>query len=227
MFDKEKKKKFISRHLIVLSFIYRMVQRNMFVGKRNNHIHVSSSFLKQCTVQILGKGNILFVEPGLTRLTKCKILILGDNNIIKIGKDCNLHNVTFYVEDDNGKITLEPHVTITGNTSINVIEGRSVDIGEDCLFSYDIDIRVGDSHSVLDKNTRLRINPSADIHIGKHVWVGHNVSILKGVNIGNNCVLAEGSIITKGCYPDNCIVGGVGGRILKEGIDWIPERIKC
>ena len=47
------------------------------------------------------------------------------------------------------------------------------------------------------------------------VWIGGNVTITSGVNIGNNVVVAAGAVVTKN-VPDNCMVGGVPARIIRE-----------
>ena len=115
-------------------------------------------------------------------------------------------------------------MTISGRTDFAVIEGKSIHVGEDCLFSDQIEFRVGDSHSILDAVSKKRINPSMDINIGNHVWIGHDVKILKGANVGNNSIVATGAIVTKNEYPSNVIIGGVG-KILKENVDWCAQRI--
>ena len=132
-----------------------------------------------------------------------------------------------YIEDNGGKIILKKHVTISGETNIAVIEGKKVVIGEDCLLSSRIYFRTGDSHSILDQTTGKRINPSLDIEIGDHVWIGNDVKILKGVVVGNHSIVGTGAILSTGDYPSHSIIGGIGhGKVLKTGIDWCPQRIK-
>ena len=53
------------------------------------------------------------------------------------------------------------------------------------------------------------------VHIGNDVWIGGNVTILPGVTIGNNVVVAAGAVVTKD-VPDNCVVGGVPARKIKD-----------
>lgn len=67
-------------------------------------------------------------------------------------------------------------------------------IGERCLFSSKITIRIGNSHSILDKNG-TRINPSKGISIGNHVWIGNTVIILKGTEVNEDSVIATGGIL--------------------------------
>jgi acetyltransferase-like isoleucine patch superfamily enzyme len=52
------------------------------------------------------------------------------------------------------------------------------------------------------------------IHIGKRVWLGANVTVLQGVTIGENAIVAAGAVVTKD-VPANTIVGGVPAKILK------------
>ncbi len=51
--------------------------------------------------------------------------------------------------------------------------------------------------------------------IGDDVWIGANAVILPGVTIGKHVVVAAGAVVTKD-VPDNCVVGGVPAKILKQ-----------
>jgi acetyltransferase-like isoleucine patch superfamily enzyme len=53
------------------------------------------------------------------------------------------------------------------------------------------------------------------IHIKKNVWIGANATILQGVTVGENSVVAAGAVVSKD-VPDNVIVGGIPARIIKE-----------
>ena len=54
----------------------------------------------------------------------------------------------------------------------------------------------------------------APIHIGKRVWLGANVTVLAGVTIGDNAIVAAGAVVTKD-VPANTIVGGVPAKVIK------------
>ena len=49
----------------------------------------------------------------------------------------------------------------------------------------------------------------------REVWIGGNVTILPGVTIGNNVVVAAGAVVTKD-IPDNTLVGGVPAKKIKD-----------
>lgn len=53
------------------------------------------------------------------------------------------------------------------------------------------------------------------VNIGNDVWIGGNCTILPGVTIGNNVVIAAGAVVTKD-VPDNSVVGGVPAKVIKQ-----------
>lgn len=66
-------------------------------------------------------------------------------------------------------------------------------------------------------NNLSKIYPpiKAPVIIGDNVWIGARTVILPGVTIGNNVVVAAGSVVTKD-VPDNCLVAGVPAIIKKR-----------
>ena len=52
------------------------------------------------------------------------------------------------------------------------------------------------------------------MHIGDDVWIGTNVIILPGVNVGSHCIIGAGAIVTKD-VPDYAIVGGNPAKIIR------------
>ena len=205
--------------------LYRLLHRNRYKIQNNNRLDMSFCFAANCSIIIKGVGNTVIVDKGLTTLKNCNIFIKGNNNRIRISAGCKCRNVTFYIEDDGNKIELEPKVQITGTTHLAAIEGTKIIVGENSLFSQEITIRTGDSHSVLDVCSGERINPSKDVIIGAHCWICHSVKILKGSSIGNNSIVATGAIVSGKSYPDHCIVGGIPAKFIKSNIDWNHDRL--
>jgi acetyltransferase-like isoleucine patch superfamily enzyme len=52
------------------------------------------------------------------------------------------------------------------------------------------------------------------IHIKKNAWIGANATIMPGVTIGENAVVAAGAVVSKD-VPDNAIVGGVPAKTIR------------
>ena len=53
------------------------------------------------------------------------------------------------------------------------------------------------------------------INIGNDCWIGANVSVLAGVTIGDGCVIATGSVVTKD-IPANCIAAGIPAVVKRK-----------
>ena len=106
------------------------------------------------------------------------------------------------------------------------IEGTKIDIGKNCLFSANITIRTGDSHSLVDTNTGKRINPSKDVKIGNHVWVGNGATILKGIEIPEDCVVGACAVVTHTPQEGNCVLAGNPAKVVKTGVVWAAQRLK-
>lgn len=194
-------------------------------GKNNVIKFKNSAILNNCTFDIEGNHNTIEINHS-TVLNNVTFYIRGNKNKIKIDD-----NVKFYrggelwIEDYHGSVIIGKHTTFE-NAHIAVTEPYSkISIGEDCMFAYGIDLRTGDSHSILDRHSRKRINYAQNIIIGDHVWVASHVSILKGVSIGSNCVVATRSVVTKNFAQDHILIGGSPAKILKVGIDWDRQRI--
>lgn len=102
--------------------------------------------------------------------------------------------------------------------------GRKILIGNDCMFSREIKFITGDSHSIIDYETKERINFAKDIEVQDHVWIGTRSITLKGVKIGNNSIIGTNSIVTKD-IPDHSIAAGIPSKVIKDNVDWLRERI--
>ena len=83
----------------------------------------------------------------------------------------------------------------------NVTMGDNVWIGPNTLITTI-------NHPISPKGRRQHLGISKPVRIGNDVWIGGNCTILPGVTIGNNVVVAAGAVVTKD-VPDNCVVGGV------------------
>lgn len=196
---------------------------------------------------IKGENNLLTIN-NTALLKNCTFDIVGNSNEIVINEACVFNNATFFIRGNNNKIHIDPYVQFNRGGSIwiedtnceasigaystfedvhiAVTEPNSkITIGTDCMFAYNIDIRSGDSHSIIDTNTNKRINYAQDVVIGNHVWVAAHVSILKGVAIANNSVIATRSVVTKSFENENTLIGGMPAKIIKEQINWDRKRI--
>jgi acetyltransferase-like isoleucine patch superfamily enzyme len=87
--------------------------------------------------------------------------------------------------------------------------GNHVHITKDVLFICH------DGGTLLFRHEIPDLEITNTINVGNSVYIGVRSIILPGVNIGNNCIIAAGSVVTKD-VPDNSVVGGVPARIIKS-----------
>lgn len=221
----KKIERFIRDHeslMRIVSLIYRLFMRNRVRGRKYLTLSNGGTFLRGCKILNYGKNNLVEIGAGC-RMRGCTIRIYGDGNSIKISKDCKFNNLDIWCSD--GSNLLIGHNThITGQTHIAVIEGTTVTVGERCLFASDITLRTGDSHSILDLDGK-RINASQDIVIGKHVWIGEKVIVLKGAAIGAETIVGAGAIVTGKEYGKNVVLAGTPAREVKKDVTWWHELL--
>ncbi|ADB36783.1 acyltransferase [Spirosoma linguale] len=188
---------------------------------RGNRIINKGVFL-QVRIDINGNNNIVDIAEGAF-LTNMTIYIRGNNNLLRIGAYCKVKGGCVWFEDDNGQVIIGDHTSIESAHLAVTEPGKRITIGEDCMLSAGIDIRTGDSHSILDTETGKRINYAQDVTIGNHVWIGLNAVLLKGVSIGNNSIISTNAVVTQ-AIPDHSIAAGVPAKIIKSNVDWLRER---
>lgn len=200
--------------------------RDFCVSVRNwlspgNRWRVDARTILNCRANVLNSsiecrgGNRIILEDGV-RVRSAKILLRGEGNTlcVKAGTFLSAH-VELY---GNGNL-----IEIGENTRINganliAHNGTRILIGPESLFSTGIDLRTTDSHAIFDSEGR-RINPDKDILIGRRVWLGRGVSVLKGAVIEDGCVAGAMSLVT-GHVPPASLVAGVPAKILRTGITW-------
>jgi acetyltransferase-like isoleucine patch superfamily enzyme len=106
-----------------------------------------------------------------------------------------------------GRIALGPRCSI-GNYSTITSHG-DVEIGSDFLCS---------SHLVINSGTHdIKTGEPAgtSIRIGKNVWAGVRVTLVEDADVGDNCVIAAGSVL-RGSYPANSLIAGVPAMVKKQ-----------
>jgi acetyltransferase-like isoleucine patch superfamily enzyme len=111
---------------------------------------------------------------------------------------------------DCGKnITLGKRVFI--NSGCHFQDQGGINIGDDVLIGHNVVLATLNHCLEADKRKDMRPAP---IIIGKNVWLGANTTVLPGVSIGNNAVIAAGAVLAKD-VPPNMVVGGVPAKIIK------------
>jgi acetyltransferase-like isoleucine patch superfamily enzyme len=117
---------------------------------------------------------------------------------VKVGARCRLLGLTDKTfGSEPYLVRLGDHVTVTSGVSFITHDGGVWVFRDECP---DIDI-------------------VAPIVVGDNVFIGINSIIMPGVKIGNDCVVAAGSVVTRS-VPDGMVVGGVPAKVIKSTADY-------
>ncbi len=152
---------------------------------------------KKLLVQMNNSSNPAEIRDFLSQITNTEIdesvtvftpLHINYGKHTKIGKNVFINFDCVFL--DLGGITIEDNVLIAPKVSL-LTEGHPTTIE--------------DRHSLIPK----------PILIKKNAWIGANATILQGVTIGENAVVAAGSVVSKD-VPDNVVVGGIPTKFIKN-----------
>lgn len=160
---------------------------------RGNRIVFPLGVSDNISITFSGKNNLISVARDVSITKLC--LIMGNNGYCEIGK---------------GTSFVDAQITISD---------ASVVIGEECMFSWDVEIRTNDGHHIFDRRSGQRINAPRNISIGNHVWIGQDALLLHGFSIGDGSVVGA-KTVTSSHFKDHVIVAGNPGRVIKEDIVW-------
>lgn len=121
-------------------------------------------------------------------------------------------------------------IKIGNNTMLNgvcIVSYKNVEIGDECQIASSTIISDTDFHPV-DPNLRSKQVKGEnfpfssvgkkEIKIGNNVWIGWNCTILKGVEIGDNSIVAAGSVVLAGSYPNGSLIAGNPAKVIKSYI---------
>lgn len=150
-----------------------------------------------------------------------KIKISG-KGIVKIGKGCAFGAPLggyFY----KGQIELQPRYQesridigdrVATNNNIFICCKEKISIGDDCLIGHNVEFCDFDGHPIEPSQRRNGDGLVEPIFIGKNVWFGNNVLVLRGTQIGDNSIVAAGAVV-KGKFGNNVIIGGIPAKVIK------------
>ena len=88
-----------------------------------------------------------------------------------------------------------------------------ITIGDNCMFGPNCQLYAA-THPIEPVKRNSGMEFGKPITIGDNVWFGGSVIITPGVTLGNNVVVAAGSVVTKS-FPDNVVLGGNPARIIR------------
>jgi acetyltransferase-like isoleucine patch superfamily enzyme len=159
-------------------------------------------YVKRC----VGQGTT--VEPGIKIINSANVLV---------GKQCLLKEGVYIRAGIGGRVVIKDRAAL--NCFCRLYGHGSIEIGEDTQLGPGTLITTTD-HDYHD-NLATHFKP---VVIGRGVWIGANVTILPGVEIGDRAVIGAGAVVNKN-IPARSIAVGVPARVVKM-IDDHPDEMQ-
>ncbi|HJR90287.1 MAG TPA: hypothetical protein VJ782_09050 [Aeromicrobium sp.] len=149
----------------------------------------------------------------------------GDGATIFIGPDCEFTAGDLYCGSESS-IVFNGGVTATRCAVVDARNGGSIVAEHGQLWAANVYVATDDMHRLADLATGARLNPfGARIRLGRHVWIGRDVSITGHAEVGDDVVIGMQSMVRGQKIPPNTAVGGVPARVIREGITWSQEDL--
>lgn len=168
--------------------------------------------------QLLSNCNSVFGKPKLFHpllMTGKGRITFGKNVQMGVVSAPNFYTNYSYLEvrEDYSEITIGDNVAISNSFSVEcyskVVVENNVLIGDKCS------IMDNDGHVLEADNRNVGIPKYKEVRICRNVFLGSNVIILKGVTIGENSVIGNGSVVTKD-IPKNVIAAGNPAKVIRS-----------
>lgn len=105
---------------------------------------------------------------------------------------------------------------VTATAALQVVAFTSVTIEDDVLFAANVFVADG-THAMTRGDVPYKyqgIGPVAPVRIGRGSWIGQNVVIMPGTEIGELCVVGANSVVTKS-LPARSVAVGAPARVVK------------
>jgi acetyltransferase-like isoleucine patch superfamily enzyme len=114
----------------------------------------------------------------------------GNKSMIEIGDNCRVNGAYIHAQ-------------------------KRIKIGKNCVIAAGVNIIDSNGHELYSHNRTNGRDTAKKIMIGENVWIGLNAIILKNTHIGDNSVIAAGSVV-KGHFPANSLIQGNPAVIVKQ-----------
>ncbi len=110
--------------------------------------------------------------------------------------------------------------------TIDMTRPLLIQLGDDLDINANFTIMTHDFSTFVFRNYYKDFVPSSgEVKIGNNIYFGRNVTVLKGVSIGDNCIIGAGSLVTNS-IPCNCVAAGVPCKVICSLDDYYKKRKK-
>lgn len=160
--------------------------------------------------RLSGRGLLLVGYTWPETLRRPSLCYVAKNGVLELNGAFRIFENSVVTVNDGATLRLADGYANAG-LMLHVFE--SVSIGDGVFIAENVTIRDSDNHQIHDRPTMTK-----PIVVEDHVWIGMNVTILKGVTIGQGAVIAAGSVVVKDIAP-GMLAAGVPAREIRQ-VSW-------
>lgn len=181
-------------------------------------VHKSTPIGKTVRFKFVGTHNVVVIGKDVD-LGSLSLSCFGKFGVVIISDECAFKTCRIALKHRTGDVVLGKGLSWVGGSIVVQEDDNGVVVGDDCLFSWDIEIMPTDAHPIYDRESGERINPPKPIYVGPRTWLGRGVSIAKGVRIARGSIIGQASLVTKNT-EEFCAYGGVPAKLIRRDVEW-------
>jgi acetyltransferase-like isoleucine patch superfamily enzyme len=171
--------------------------------------HWYTEYFLRPECEFLGAHHTI-MKPRYVRISGPNIRI--GRSFTAIGE--SMHQVEIGVWGRNpgeGRIEIGDCVLMSPGSRLSASD--EITLGNGVMLANGAYVTDSDWHTIYDRTVRdERVTP---VHIGENVWLGDHATVLKGVTIGKNSIVAARAVVTRD-VPENVVVAGNPAKVVKE-----------
>lgn len=195
------------------------VGNKIIVVDENNNKKVVKS-IKGLNIKFNGNNGVVTLHKPFANFNNFNINCGSNTNVTIESSKNYIFDLTIDCAIGNSNVNIGRDFSIvSGNFFVDY--NTELNIGDNCMFSYDVWIRTSDGHLVFNDGKYLgAINERHSLNIGDNCWVGLKTLILKNANLPNGTIVGSGAVVTKKFDTPNCAIGGNPAKVLKDNMTW-------
>jgi acetyltransferase-like isoleucine patch superfamily enzyme len=154
------------------------------------------------------------------RLKTDGLCFVGGGVKLEIGRDATLalgrwswvgHGTKIRVHE--GRVSIGAKTVLGQDCTISAYQ--QIKLGRECIIADRV-MLIDFDHGVVEVERPIRLQGiyKRDVRVGHNVWIGYGACILRGVSIGDNCVIGTSAVVTAS-LPDNAVAAGIPARVIR------------
>ncbi len=192
--------------IVLISYFYYKIRGKSILSHQNVSIKGLKNLETKGVLRIGGNPVGFIHKSDKTHLNISGKLVFNDN--FAVGRGCRF-------DIGENAIASFGKGCITANSCFVIMHG--LEIGDRCAISWNCQFLDDDFHEI---DYSGKIKKDNQIKIGDHVWIGCNVTVLKGAIIPDGCVVAANSVVTRQFKEKNVLLAGNPATVIKRDVQW-------